>query len=108
MTDTRDMVVQMLDEEAWEQGEIAIVGRPVPVWEWLTKLREWEMRLSLPPLSRITSGPYDGGHVLVATGDTRLPFAVPLAALPLLRAWLPTHEYAEVVRRTPALRDAAP
>ncbi len=92
--------VQLLDEAAWEGGEIVPVGRPVPVGVWLAKLAEWRMTLSLPPLSRITGGRYDGGHVLVGTGDTRLAFAVPRAALPLLRDWLTEQEYRELTRRS--------
>jgi hypothetical protein len=101
VTDSRALTVQMLDGEAWERGEIAIVGRSVTLQEWFGKLVEWEMRLSLMPLSRITDGLYDGGHVLMAVGDTRLYFAVPAAALPSLRAWLPEEEYRELLRRTP-------
>jgi hypothetical protein len=101
MTDTSAVMVQMLDEDAWERGEIAIVGRPVTLREWFGKLVEWEMRLSLMPLSRITDGLYDGGHVLMAVGDTRLYFAVPAAAVPSLRAWLSEEEYRELLRRTP-------
>jgi len=100
MTDTNVLIVQMLDGEAWEQGEIAIVGRPVTLQEWFGKLVEWEMRLSLMPLSRITGGPYDGGYVLMAVGDTRLYFAVPAAAIPALRPWLSDRDYAELLRRT--------
>ncbi len=92
--------VQLLDEAAWERGEIVPVGRPVPVSVWLAKLSEWRMTLSLPPLSRITGGRYDGGHVLVGTGDARLAFAVPRAALPLLRDRLTEREYGELVRRS--------
>lgn len=91
--------VQMLDAEAWERGEIEIVGRPVPVSEWLAKLDEWQMHLSVMPLSRITDGPYHGGHVLVATGDARLYFAVPQEALPLLGNWLSDRDYRELLRR---------
>ncbi len=105
MNDKETMTVQMLDEDAWERGEIAIVGRPVPLEEWLGKLAEWGMRLSRPPLSRITGGPYDGGQVLMAIGDVRLYFAVPNAAIPALRPWLPDREYGELVRRTPMPRD---
>ena len=101
MTDTSALTVQMLDGEAWERGEIAIVGRSVTLQEWFGKLVEWEMRLSLMPLSRITGGPYDGGHVLMAVGDTRLYFAVSAAAVPSLRAWLPEEEYRELLRRMP-------
>jgi hypothetical protein len=100
MTSASDLVVQMLDGEAWERGEIVIIGRLVTLIEWFGKLVEWEMHLSVMPLSRITGGPYDGGHVLMATGDTRLYFAVPAAAIPALRPWLPEREYAELLRRT--------
>jgi len=99
MQDNRTPTVQMLDDAAWERGEIAIIGRPVPLDEWLGKLREWEMQLSVPPLSRITGGPYDGGHVLMATGETRLYFAVPATVLPLLRNWLTEREYDGLLRR---------
>jgi len=92
--------VQLLDEAAWEGGEVVLVGRPVPVSVWLAKLSEWGMTLSLPPLSRITGGQYDGGHVLVGMGDARLAFAVPRAALPLLRDRLTEREYAELTRRS--------
>ena len=101
MADTSELTVQLLDGEAWERGEIAIIGRSVTLQEWFGKLVAWEMRLSLMPLSRITGGPYDGGHVVMAVGDTRLYFAVPAAAIPLLQAWLPEGEYRELLRRTP-------
>ncbi len=99
--DTKEIIVQQLDGEAWERGEIVITGRPVTLEEWFGRLVAWEMRLSLMPLSRITGGPYDGGHVLMAVGDTRLYFAMPAAAIPALRAWLSDHDYAELLRRTP-------
>jgi len=101
MMDTKDIVVQQLDGEAWERGEITIVGRPATLTEWCGKLIEWEMRLAVMPLSRITGGPYDGGHVLMAIGDVRLYFAVPAAAIPALRPWLSDRDYAELRRRTP-------
>ncbi len=101
LTDADDVAVQMLDGETWERGEIAITGRPVTLTEWFGKLVEWEMSLSVMPLSRITGGPYDGGHVLMAVGDTRLYFAVPAAAIPALRPWLSDRDYAELLRRTP-------
>ena len=91
--------VQLLDEAAWERGEVVPVGQRVPVSVWLAKLAEWRMTLSLPPLSRITGGMYDGGHVLVGTGDTRLAFAVPKEALSLLRDRLTEREYGELTRR---------
>lgn len=101
MTSANDLVVQMLDGEAWERGEIAIIGRPITITEWFSKLIEWEMQLSVMPLSRITGGPYDGGHVLMAIGDARLYFAVPAAGILSLRAWLSDRDYAELLRRTP-------
>ena len=101
MNGTNEIIVQQLDGEAWERGEIVITGRSVTLQEWFGKVVEWEMRLSLMPLSRITGGPYDGGHVLMAVGDTRLYFAVPTAAIPALRPWLSDRDYAELLRRTP-------
>ena len=100
--DIKEIVVQQLDGEAWERGVIAIVGRPATLEEWCSKLIEWEMHLAVMPLSRITDGPYDGGHVLMAIGDTRLYFAVPAAAIPALRPWLSDHDYTELRRRTPS------
>lgn len=100
MTDTSALTVQMLDGEAWERGEIAIVGRSVTIQEWFGKLIDWEMHLAVMPLSQITGGPYDGGHVLMAVGDARLYFAVPAAAVPSLRAWLPEGDYRGLLRRT--------
>ncbi len=96
-----EMTVQLLDGDAWERGEIVIVGRQVILQEWFGKLVEWEMHLTVMPLSRITDGPYDGGHVLMVVGDTRLYFAVPAAAMPTLRPWLSERDYAELLRRTP-------
>ncbi len=101
MTGAKELTVQMLDGEAWERGEIVVTGRPVTLQEWFEKVVAWEMRLSVMPLSRITDGPYDGGHVLMAVGDTRLYFAVPRAAIPALRPWLSDRDDAELLRRTP-------
>ena len=101
MAETNVLTVQMLDGEAWERGEIVLIGRPVTLAEWFGKLVEWKMHLSVMPLSRITDGPYDGGHVLMAVGDARLYFAVPAAAIPALRPWLSERDYAELLRRTP-------
>jgi hypothetical protein len=101
MPDTSALIVQMLDGDAWERGEIVIVGRPVILQEWFGKLVEWEMHLTVMPLSRITGGPYDGGHVLMAVGDIRLYFAAPAAAMPALQPWLSERDYAELLRRTP-------
>lgn len=83
--EARELTMQLLDEEAWERGEILPVGRSVPVDEWLGQLAVWGMELSLPPLSRIASGPYDGGHVLVATGDVRLAFGASGGTVPAAR-----------------------
>ncbi len=69
-----EIIVQQLDGEAWERGEITIVGRPATLTEWCGKLIEWEMRLAVMPLSRITGGPYDGGHVLMAIRSPTLAF----------------------------------
>ncbi len=102
MTSANEIMVQQLDDDAWERGEIAIVGRPVTLEEWCRKLIEWEMHLAVMPLSRITGGPYDGGHVLMAIGDIRLYFAVPAAAIPALRPWLSDRDYVELRRRTPS------
>ncbi len=101
MTSANEIIVQQLDGDAWERGEIVIVGRPATLEEWFGKVVEWEMRLAVMPLSQITGGTYDGGHVLMATGDTRLYFAVPAAAIPILRPWLSDRDYAELQRRTP-------
>lgn len=101
MTDTNVLTVQLLDGEAWERGEIVITGRPVTMKEWFGRLVAWEMQLAVMPLSQITDGPYDGGHVLMAVGDARLYFAVPAAAIPTLRPWLSERDYAELLRRTP-------
>ncbi|GEM_PF-2161550 len=100
MISATEMTVQLLDGDTWERGEIVIVGRPVILQEWFRKLVEWEMHLAVMPLSRITGGPYDGGHVLMAVGDARLYFAVPAAAIPALRPWLSDRDYAELLRRT--------
>ncbi len=101
MNGTNEIIVQQLDGGAWERGEIAIVGRPATLEEWFGKLIEWEMRLAVMPLSRITGGPYDGGHVLMTIGDVRLYFAVPAAAIPVLHPWLSDRDYTELRRRSP-------
>lgn len=100
MQEQTTLMVQMLDDAAWERGEIAIIGRPVPLGEWLAKLDEWAMHLSVMPFSRITGGPYDGGHVLMATGDARLYFAVPATAIPLLHDRLSERDHYELLRRS--------
>ena len=100
-------VVRLIDADAWEGGAIALVGRPVPVAEWLATLDEWGLRLHALPVSRIVDGPYDGGHVLLAQDRAeRLYFAVPAAALPALAGHLPAEAHAALLRRTPALHAA--
>jgi len=105
--DAREPVVQLIDADAWEGGAIALVGRPVPVAEWLATLDAWGLRLHALPVSRIVDGPYDGGHVLLAQDRAeRLYFAVPAAALPALAGHLPAEAHAALLRRTPLLHAA--
>ena len=100
-----DLVTQ-IDAMTWE-GEAAVdpVGPRWPVSEWLELARQWGLTLRVLPISLIGGdGPYAGGHVLLAEAwADRLYFAVPPAALPALAGHLPADEYAELVRRTPAL-----
>lgn len=96
--------VRQIEGIAWE-GEAAVdpVGAGWAVGDWLALLRERDLTLALLPVSRIAGGPYDGGHVLAAEGGGRLYFAVPAAVIPALEGHLPADDYAELVRRTPAL-----
>lgn len=96
--------VRQIDGLAWE-GEAAVdpVGEAWAVAAWLALLREHRLALRVLPISRIAGGPYDGGHVLLAQNGGRLYFAVPAAAIPALEGHLPAADYAELVRRTPAL-----
>ena len=104
MREAGEPVVRLIDADAWEGGAIELVGRPVPVAEWLATLDAWGMGLHALPVSRIVDGPYDGGHVLLAQDRAeRLYFAVPAAALPALVGHLPAGEHAALLRRTPAL-----
>ena len=97
-------VVRLIDADAWEGGVLELVGRPVPVAEWLATLDAWGLRLHALPVSRIVDGPYDGGYVLLAQDRAeRLYFAVPAAALPALAGHLPAEEYAALLRRPPPL-----
>ncbi len=89
----------------WETvAAVDPVGEPLPVAEWLASLPEEGLTLKVLPVSLIAGGPCGGGHVLLAEswGD-RIYFAVPPAAIPALAGHLPPDEYAELVRRTPAL-----
>ena len=97
-------LVRQIAAIAWEgAGAVEPVGDGWPVADWLALLRAHDLTLGVLPISRITGGPYDGGHVLVAQDGGRLYFAVPAAAIPALAGHLPADEYAELVRRTPAL-----
>lgn len=100
--------VWQIDEEAWEtEAAVDPVGEPLPLDEWLASLPEERLTLKVLPISRIAGGPCDGGHVLLAEAwADRLYFAVPPAALPALEGHLPADEYAELLRRTPALGGA--
>lgn len=78
-------MVQMIDEHAWEAAEVVPIGRSVTVEDWLSKMREWGMELSLPPVSHISGGTYDGGRVVIADNERgRLYFAVPSLACAVL------------------------
>ena len=102
MREAGEPVVRLIDADAWEGGALELVGRPVPVAEWLATLDAWGLRLHALPVSRIVDGPYDGGHVLLAQDRAeRLYFAVPAAALPALAGHLPAAAYAALLRRTP-------
>ncbi len=101
MADPMQLIVQGIDEWAWEGGEVDPTGDELTVEEWLGKVRAFGLALHALPASRIVGGRYDGGHVLVADDQGgRLYFAVPAAAIPALRDHLPAEEYADLVRRT--------
>lgn len=71
-------MIQLIDEHAWEAAEVEPIGRAVTIEEWLAKMREWDMELSIPPISRISGGPYNDGQVIQADGPRgRLYFAAP-------------------------------
>ncbi len=97
--------VWQIDGLDWEgQAVVDPVGEALPVGEWLASLPEEGLALRLLPVSRIKGGVCDGGHVLLAQGaGGRVYFAVPAAAIPALEGHLPADDYAELVRRTPAL-----
>jgi hypothetical protein len=100
--------VQLIDEYAWEGGDVDPIGDEIAVAVWLDRVRQLGLTLGTMPASRIEGGAYDGGHVIPAlAAGGRLYFAVPAAAIPALRDALPAGEYAELVRRTPRLRQAS-
>ena len=104
MVDPMQLIVQGIDEWAWEGGEVDPTGDELTVAAWLDTVRAFGLALHALPASRIVGGRYDGGHVLVADDQGgRLYFAVPAAAIPALRDHLPAEEYADLVRRTPHL-----
>ncbi len=107
MKDAGEMTVVMLSEKAWERQEIIPVTNPIPVSEWLGIIQERGMMVLAPPFSRISEGPYDGGHVLALDDeDGRSWFAVPAAVLPMLRSYMSPQMYEDLVRRTPKLQRA--
>lgn len=90
MGEAQEATVQLIDEYAWEGAEIVPIGEPLAVSEWLAKLDHLGMSLGMLPLRRIAGGPYDGGCVVSADNARgRLYFAVPMAAIPALRNYLP-------------------
>lgn len=101
-------IVQLIDEYAWEGGDVDPIGDELTVAVWLDRARQLGLTLGTMPASRIAGGAYDGGHVIPAlAAGGRLYFAVPAAAIPALRDVLPADQYAELVRRTPRLREVS-
>ena len=103
--DAAGLAVWQIDGLEWEgRAVVDPVGAALPLGAWLASLPAEGLTLRLLPISRIKGGVCDGGHVLLAQGDEgRVYFAVPAAAIPALAGHLPADEYAELVRRTPAL-----
>ncbi len=88
----------MLSEKAWERQEIVAITAPIPVSEWLGIIHERRMKMLVPPFSRISEGLYDGGHVLALDDeDGRSWFAVPAAALPMLRSYMSPQTYQDLL-----------
>ena len=100
MVEPREPIVQAIDEYAWEAAEVRPIGVEMSIGEWLRRLRARGMRLGVMPPARIAGGPYGGGWVLSADNeDGRVYFAMPAAALPLLRDVLAQEVYAALTRR---------
>ena len=94
-----------------EAGEGLAVAEPVagpwPVAEWLALVERAALRLRVLPVSLLAgSGVAVGGHVLLGEAYAdRVYFALAPGAIPALVGHLPDEEFAELVRRTPALGD---
>ncbi len=105
MKDAEELIVVMLSEKAWERQEIVAITNPIPVSEWLGIIQERGMRVLAPPFSRISEGPYGGGHVLALDDDDgRSWFAVPSQVIPMLRSCMSSQTYEDLLRRTPKLQ----
>ena len=103
--DAAEPRVWQINALEWETAAaVDPVGEPWPLAAWLASLPEEGLMLRVLPVSLIAGGPCGGGHVLLAEswGD-RLYFAVPPGAIPALIGHLPEAEFADLVRRTPAL-----
>ncbi len=78
MVEVQEVIVQLIDEYAWERAEVLPIGEPITVAEWLAKLDHLGMTLGVLPPRRIAGGLYDGGWVISADNQRgRLYFAVP-------------------------------
>ena len=105
--DTQDLTVVMLSDKAWEQLELVPITEPVPVEAWLGFVQDERMRVTAEPHSLIEGGAYDGGHVLKLDNEVgRSYFAVPAAAIPVLKSYMSPHSYQELLERTPRLRES--
>ncbi|HEX5503943.1 MAG TPA: hypothetical protein VFW96_15060 [Thermomicrobiales bacterium] len=83
---------------AWPERQLAVeVYGDAHTAEWFV---ERGIRLGVVPPARIAGGPYDGGWVVSADDeDGRVYFAVPAAALPLLRDALEPETYTALSRQ---------
>ncbi len=105
--DTSELTVVMLSDKAWERLELVAITEPVPLDQWLGWVRDERMCISAEPYSRIEGGEYDGGHVLTLDNEQgRSRFAIPAAALPLLRNYMSPQTYEDLLGRTPKLQRA--
>ncbi len=105
MRDTSELSVVMLSDKAWEQLQIVPITEAVPVEAWLKFVEEQGMRISAEPYSRIEGGEYDGGHVLTLDNfEGRSYFAVPAAAIPMLRPYMTPDGWEDLMRRSPKLQ----
>ena len=105
--DARELAVVMLSDKAWEHLELVPITEPVPVEAWLGFVQDERMRVTAEPYSLIEGGAYDGGHLLTLDNeDGRSYFAVPAAAIPMLKGYMSPHSYQELLERTPRLRSS--